>query len=224
MSALYPMDGHTGKVPEFRIAQAAKNRYRVTAAGNEKFVDANIGTPEGEGDVYLAVTELVGESPAVLATAQKYVRHLRGGGVDAGPELDTLQAVAVAGLLATTARPRQGIDSVAQDEPWGDPLPLPDGLPPVMVFDMALLPESFKPWIEDITERMQCPPDYAAIAAMIAAASLIGRKIGIRPKRQDDWLVIPNLWGVAIGRPGVMKKHPRCRNHCAPQAVGGGSG
>ncbi len=27
----------------------------------------------------------------------------------------------------------------------------------------------------------------------------------IRPKEKDDWLVVPNLWGVCIGRPGIMK-------------------
>src|SRR6185295_15561239 len=35
--------------------------------------------------------------------------------------------------------------------------------------------------------------------------SLVGRKIGIRPKRYDDWLVIANLWGCIVGRPGLMK-------------------
>ena len=35
--------------------------------------------------------------------------------------------------------------------------------------------------------------------AMIVAAGVIGRKIGIRPKKHDDWLVIPNLWAVLIG-------------------------
>jgi hypothetical protein len=28
----------------------------------------------------------------------------------------------------------------------------------------------------------------------VVAGSLIGRKVGIHPKRQDDWLVVPNLW------------------------------
>jgi putative DNA primase/helicase len=34
---------------------------------------------------------------------------------------------------------------------------------------------------------------------------VVGKKIGIRPKRQDDWLVVPNLWGGVVGRPGIMK-------------------
>lgn len=52
---------------------------------------------------------------------------------------------------------------------------------------------------------MQCSPDFPAVGSIVSLASVVGRKIGIRPKRHDDWLVIPNLWGAAIGRPGIMK-------------------
>ena len=34
---------------------------------------------------------------------------------------------------------------------------------------------------------------------------MLGRKVAIRPKRQDDWAVVPNLWGLAVGPPGIMK-------------------
>ncbi len=88
---------------------------------------------------------------------------------------------------------------------WPDPQPLPDVLPSVRAFDPAVLPESLRGWIEDIAERVQCPIDFPAIGAMVALAAVVGRKVGIRPKRQDDWLVVPNLWGAIIGRPGVMK-------------------
>ena len=57
----------------------------------------------------------------------------------------------------------------------------------------------------DIAERMQCPPDFIAAAAIVALGSVIGRRCGIRPKRHDDWTVVPNLWGAVIGRPGVLK-------------------
>ena len=52
---------------------------------------------------------------------------------------------------------------------------------------------------------MQCPIDFPADAMMIVLAGVLGRKIGIRPKRKDDWTVIPNLWGLVVGRPGIMK-------------------
>jgi putative DNA primase/helicase len=88
---------------------------------------------------------------------------------------------------------------------WPEPKPLPDALPPVMAFDPALLPEALRPWIVDIADRVQCPIDFPAVAVMIAVSALVGRKLGIRPKRHDDWMVVPNLWGAVIGRPGVMK-------------------
>lgn len=49
------------------------------------------------------------------------------------------------------------------------------------------------------------PPEFAGVGAMVQMGSIIGRKVGIRPKREDDWTVIPNLWGVIIGHSGVMK-------------------
>ena len=88
---------------------------------------------------------------------------------------------------------------------WLEPKPLPADLPAVPPFNFACLPKTLRPWIEDISERMQCPSDFPAVGAMIALGSLVGRKIGIRPKRYDDWLVIPNLWGCIVGRPGLMK-------------------
>jgi len=52
---------------------------------------------------------------------------------------------------------------------------------------------------------MQCPIDFLAIGAMVGLSAVIGRKVGIRPKQQDDWLVVTNLWGAVVGRPGVLK-------------------
>lgn len=88
---------------------------------------------------------------------------------------------------------------------WPEPRPLPCALPSVHAFDRSLLPESLRPWVEDIAERIQCPIDFPAVGAMVGLAAVVGRKVGIRPKQQDDWLVTPNLWGAIIGRPGIMK-------------------
>jgi hypothetical protein len=88
---------------------------------------------------------------------------------------------------------------------FGEPQPLPDPLPSVEPFDPHFLPEALREWVKDIAERMQCPMDFPAVAAMIALATVLGRKLGIRPKRHDDWLVVPNLWGAVVGRPGVLK-------------------
>ena len=84
-------------------------------------------------------------------------------------------------------------------------MPLPEGLPPAAPLDPTMLPEPLRGWIVDVSERMQIPPDFAAAGAVVVAGSLIGRKLGIHPKRQDDWLVVPNLWGAVVGRPSLLK-------------------
>ncbi len=93
----------------------------------------------------------------------------------------------------------------ANGELWPNPQQLPGDMPAVDGFSFDLLTGTLRPWIHDIAERMQCPPDFPAVAAMIGLAALLGRKVGIRPKRMDDWLVVPNLWGAVIGRPSLMK-------------------
>jgi len=91
---------------------------------------------------------------------------------------------------------------------WPDPRAIPDDLPPVKPFDPVLLPSTLRPWIVDIADRMQCPPDFPAVASMVALSGILGRKIAIRPKQRDNWTVYPNLWGVLIGRPSLMKSPP----------------
>jgi hypothetical protein len=88
---------------------------------------------------------------------------------------------------------------------WPEPQDLPGGPPPVAPFPIDLLPEALALWVEDVADRMQVPADFVAIPAMVAAGATIGRNVGIYPKRRDSWLVVPNIWGAVIGRPGIMK-------------------
>lgn len=85
------------------------------------------------------------------------------------------------------------------------PEPLPDALTAVPDFDYELLPEILRARVKDISERMQCPPDYVAVGLIVGLSSLVGRRVGVAPKEKDDWTVIPNLWGAVVGRPGVLK-------------------
>jgi putative DNA primase/helicase len=115
---------------------------------------------------------------------------------DATPVL-ALGPILADGASASATRPA---------EAWPAPEPVPDDLPAVPAFDAArLLPRAFAPWVEDIAERAQCPPDFVAVAAVVATSAVVGRRLTLRPKRHDDWAVVPNLWGLVIGRPGIMK-------------------
>ncbi len=88
---------------------------------------------------------------------------------------------------------------------WPEPTHLPDALPPVQAFDAELMPVALRDWVKDIAHRMQCPADFPAVAALVAISSLIGARAVVQPKARDDWQVVPNLWGMAVGRPGVKK-------------------
>lgn len=90
-------------------------------------------------------------------------------------------------------------------EQWSDPKPLPSKESSVQEFKEGMLPEALRGWVLDIAERMQIPPDFSAASCVVALGSLIGRKIGIYPKQKDDWFVIPNLWGMVVGRPSLLK-------------------
>lgn len=91
------------------------------------------------------------------------------------------------------------------DVQWPEPVPLPDALPLVSHFDFELLPEALRGMVADIAHRMQCPPDFPGVGIVVAISSLIGARAVVAPKARDDWRVVPNLWGLIVGRPGVMK-------------------
>ena len=100
-------------------------------------------------------------------------------------------------------------------ETWPQRRPLPVARLDTPALPSELLPDALRPWLEDAAERLQVPNEMLAAPALVAAASLVGRSIGILPKRRDDWLVIPNLWGMSIGGPGVMKS-PAMRESWLP--------
>lgn len=94
----------------------------------------------------------------------------------------------------------------ANDSDWPEPEEIKATLPPVPVYDPRLLPPVFRGWVGDIAERMQCPIEYLAVGAIVAAGAAVGNRVGIQPKQHDTgWVEVPNLWGAVVGRPGVMK-------------------
>jgi Protein of unknown function (DUF3987) len=88
---------------------------------------------------------------------------------------------------------------------WPQPNPIPSDLLPVASFEPEFLPDAIAPWVMDIADRMQCPLDYVGVAAIAALGSMLGRKVGVRPKQHDDWTCVPNFWAMAVGPPGSMK-------------------
>lgn len=93
---------------------------------------------------------------------------------------------------------------ICETQIWETRMPLPEdeqvrGLTP------DLLPDLLKEWCCDIAERMQVPLEFIAGPSIVMFASLIGRKAVIVPKKNDNWQVVPNLWGCIIAPPGSLK-------------------
>lgn len=89
---------------------------------------------------------------------------------------------------------------------WPDPKPIEFGLPDVPSFDLGLLPDTYRAFVQDAAERMQCPADFIAAPLIVASAAALGNRVVVAPKARDlGWLVPATLWGAVVARPGMMK-------------------
>ena len=108
------------------------------------------------------------------------------------------------------AAPQNAIDMTAIDravlEGWPAPQEIKTDLPAAPPFDAkALLPATLADFVLDEADRMPCSPDYIAAALIVSLGSVIGARCGIKPKRRDDWIVTPNLFGGLVGDPSTKK-------------------
>ena len=92
-----------------------------------------------------------------------------------------------------------------QEPPQRPPRPLPDSLPPVGELSPEMLPDELRDYVLDVAHRLQCPPEYCAVAVLVLLAGLVGHKVRLRPKQYDDWEIVPILWAVLVGGPSAMK-------------------
>ena len=90
---------------------------------------------------------------------------------------------------------------------WPDPKPLPPAADEPGPIDPELLPEALRPWLRDAAERASLPLEYFVPAALVALSGLVGNRVRVQPKRYDDFLIVPNLWGALVAESGTMKSH-----------------
>jgi phage/plasmid primase-like uncharacterized protein len=89
---------------------------------------------------------------------------------------------------------------------WSEPKEVKTDLPLAPAFDAkTLLPTTLADFVLDEADRMPCSPDYIAAALIVCLGSVIGARCGIKPKRRDDWIVTPNLFGGIVGDPSSKK-------------------
>lgn len=107
-------------------------------------------------------------------------------------------------LAATAARLRETVEEQAKT--WAEPTEIKADLPPAPAFDAStLLPEVLSEFVLDEADRMPCSPDFVAVALICALGAVIGARCAIKPKRRDDWIVTPNLFGGVVGEPSSKK-------------------
>jgi len=109
----------------------------------------------------------------------------------------------------TRARVRTG--GYHDDQDWpAEPDASPSGTAsPTLPAEM--IPEPLRDWLVEVARRTCFPLEFVAIPALVAAGAVIRRSVGVMPSRYDDFLVVPNLWGAIIARPGLMKSYANCR-------------
>jgi hypothetical protein len=98
------------------------------------------------------------------------------------------------------------VEGSVQLRNWSKPKEIKSDLPLAPAFDAtALLPATLMDFVLDEADRMPCSPDYIAAALIVCLGSVIGARCSIKPKRRDDWIVTPNLFGGIVGDPSSKK-------------------
>ncbi|KGC58572.1 YfjI family protein [Burkholderia pseudomallei] len=106
---------------------------------------------------------------------------------------------------ADEARNAPGVQD-RTERSWPTPAPIEGELPPAPCFDAdVLLPDVLRDFVLDEASRMVCAPDFVAAALIVTLGTLVGACCAVKPKRLDDWIVTPNLWGGVVGEPGSLK-------------------
>lgn len=114
------------------------------------------------------------------------------------------EQLAAAGLRADN-QTLTGVNKTMETE-WPEPGEITtEHLLPVEAIPVGIIPDEFRDWNVDIAHRMQCPADFTSVAAVVAVSAVIGAGCAIRPKKNDDWEVVPNLWGGIVARPSMLK-------------------
>ena len=94
---------------------------------------------------------------------------------------------------------------------WPPVKDLPSALPSVPPMPIDLIPHLLREFVKDVSERMQTPPEMVIGPLLASVATLVGRRLGVRPKRNDtSWIVVAVIWNLIVARPS-RKKTPSIR-------------
>jgi len=206
--------------------------------GDPVDVDAVLGTAQDVLSTKTVAARVPGISPVASALAGKtfvlpervadkegregiilkYAGHLRGKGIDQATiertvldynQLHIDPPLAVDVVLDRARRfEAPEVMQAANECELPDPQVLAETLPPVPEFLMGMLPKAIAAYVKDVAERMSCPVDFPAVAAMVALASAVGSRIHCKPYEKGTWMVPGGLWGMVVANPGGIKSPP----------------
>jgi hypothetical protein len=97
------------------------------------------------------------------------------------------------------------LEDISMEANWETPEPVISALLPIVSLTQDLIPGPLRAYVCDQADRMSCPPDNVFAPLMVTLSIAIGTGCGIRPKRFDPWLVVPNIWGAVVAPPGSKK-------------------
>ena len=187
------------------VAVALRRKYPalkiIIAADDDHLTTGNPGMTKGRAAA-LAVSGLM-VVPAFPAGRGEKDTDFNDLHQLAGP--DAVKACFDAALLLATDTENDS-EATSQLRIWPEPKEVKTDLPLAPNFDAkSLLPPTLADFVLDEADRMPCSPDYIAAALIVCLGSVIGARCGIKPKRRDDWIVTPNLFGGIVGDPSSKK-------------------
>ena len=149
-------------------------------------------------------------------TMLRYAGHLRAQGVSQ-EEIEKLCLIANTeryrdqldeGVVLDRARryARTGGRDVASASSWGELSELPPKFEMTPALSTDLLPQTLADYVADCAKRMRIPAEMIATPLLVALGSVFGKKVCVQPRKQDPtWREYPNLWGVSILPPAMLK-------------------
>lgn len=197
-AAIRELHFETSGVDFVTLARHLEERALLESVGGRGVVSALFTDPHiptaALFDEHLAIVIEMARKRAVIAAATKAMEA-------AWEKANSRHSIEIIDELDSTL----GKIRETGEDTWSDPEPIRPELRPVAVLRPEMIPEPFRPWVCDVAHRMQCPLDFVASAAVVLTSIVIGTACGIRPKRNDDWTVVPNLWGAVVGEPSMLK-------------------
>lgn len=183
------------------VAFDAGNLDAVAKALRKKYPTLKIIMAADDDHLNKVNTGMVNANAAALAVGGLVaVPIFPAGRDDKHKDFNDLHQLAGAGAVKAC------FDAAVVMNDWPEPTEIVSQLPAAPEFDAAvLLPKALADFVLDEADRMPCSPDYIAAALVVCLGSVIGAKTGLKPKRRDDWIVVPNLWGGIVGDPSSKK-------------------